>query len=46
MDTATDPETMRGCLQAFDAVGCGELIMFPCSSDPAQADLPADAAGL
>lgn len=42
---ATDPETVQGYLQAFEAVGCDELIMFPSSSDPGQADLLADAAG-
>jgi alkanesulfonate monooxygenase SsuD/methylene tetrahydromethanopterin reductase-like flavin-dependent oxidoreductase (luciferase family) len=43
---ATDPETVKGYLAAFEDAGCGELIMFPCSGDPAQADLLADAAGL
>jgi alkanesulfonate monooxygenase SsuD/methylene tetrahydromethanopterin reductase-like flavin-dependent oxidoreductase (luciferase family) len=43
---ATDPETVQGYLQAFEEAGCGELILFPCSSDAAQADLLADAAGL
>lgn len=43
---ATDPETVKGYIQAFEAVGCDELIMFPSSSDTGQADLLADAAGL
>jgi alkanesulfonate monooxygenase SsuD/methylene tetrahydromethanopterin reductase-like flavin-dependent oxidoreductase (luciferase family) len=43
---ATDPETVQGYLQAFEGVGCTELILFPCSSDAEQADLLADAAGL
>lgn len=41
----TDPEQVRGCLAAFTDAGCGELIMFPCSSDPAQADLLGAAVG-
>ena len=40
---ATDPETVKGYLAAFEAAGCGELIMFPCSGDPAQADLLGEA---
>ncbi len=36
---ATDAETVRGYLQAFEAAGCGELVLFPCSSDPGQATL-------
>jgi alkanesulfonate monooxygenase SsuD/methylene tetrahydromethanopterin reductase-like flavin-dependent oxidoreductase (luciferase family) len=36
---ATDVETVQGYLTAFEAAGCGELIMFPCSGDPTQADL-------
>jgi alkanesulfonate monooxygenase SsuD/methylene tetrahydromethanopterin reductase-like flavin-dependent oxidoreductase (luciferase family) len=43
---ATDAETVKGYLQAFEAAGCGEFIFFPSSSDPAQADLLAEAAGL
>ena len=37
---------MRQYLAAFDEAGCDELIFFPSSSDPAQVDLLADAAGL
>jgi alkanesulfonate monooxygenase SsuD/methylene tetrahydromethanopterin reductase-like flavin-dependent oxidoreductase (luciferase family) len=40
---ATDPETVKGYLSAFEAAGCDELIMFPCSGDPAQADLLGEA---
>jgi alkanesulfonate monooxygenase SsuD/methylene tetrahydromethanopterin reductase-like flavin-dependent oxidoreductase (luciferase family) len=40
---ATDPETVKGYLAAFEEAGCDELNMFPCSSDPAQADLLGEA---
>lgn len=40
---AKDADTVKAYLSAFEAAGCGELIMFPCSSDPAQADLLAQA---
>jgi alkanesulfonate monooxygenase SsuD/methylene tetrahydromethanopterin reductase-like flavin-dependent oxidoreductase (luciferase family) len=43
---AKDAETVRQYLEAFEAAGCGELILFPSSSDPDQVDLLADAAGL
>ncbi len=36
---ATDPDTVKRYIAAFEGAGCGELIMFPCSSDPDQADL-------
>ena len=36
---ATDAETVQGYISAFTEAGCGELILFPCSSDPAQARL-------
>ncbi|MEZ5156449.1 MAG: LLM class flavin-dependent oxidoreductase [Solirubrobacterales bacterium] len=42
---ATDPDTVRAYLAAFEEAGCKELIMFPCSSDPAQADLLGEAVG-
>ena len=42
---AKDAETVKQRVAAFDEAGCGELI-FPSSSDPAQVDLFADAAGL
>lgn len=43
---AKDAETVKSYLAAFEGVGCDELILFPSSSDPAQVDLLADAAGL
>ena len=43
---AKDADTVKQYLEAFDAAGCGELILFPSSGDPAQVDLLADAAGL
>jgi alkanesulfonate monooxygenase SsuD/methylene tetrahydromethanopterin reductase-like flavin-dependent oxidoreductase (luciferase family) len=43
---AKDAETVQQYLQAFEAAGCDELIIFPSSNDPAQVDLLADAAGL
>jgi alkanesulfonate monooxygenase SsuD/methylene tetrahydromethanopterin reductase-like flavin-dependent oxidoreductase (luciferase family) len=43
---AKDAETVQGYLAAFEGVGCEELFLFPSSSDPAQVDLLADAAGL
>jgi alkanesulfonate monooxygenase SsuD/methylene tetrahydromethanopterin reductase-like flavin-dependent oxidoreductase (luciferase family) len=43
---AKSPEEIRDRLAAFEEAGCGELIIFPSSSDPAQVDLLADAVGL
>jgi alkanesulfonate monooxygenase SsuD/methylene tetrahydromethanopterin reductase-like flavin-dependent oxidoreductase (luciferase family) len=43
---AKDAETVKQYLEAFEAAGCQELFLFPSSSDPAQVDLLADAAGL
>lgn len=43
---AKDAETVQGYLAAFTEAGCDELVLFPCSSDPAQVDLLADAAGM
>jgi alkanesulfonate monooxygenase SsuD/methylene tetrahydromethanopterin reductase-like flavin-dependent oxidoreductase (luciferase family) len=40
---ATDAETVRGYMEAFENAGCGELFLFPCSADPEQADLLAEA---
>jgi alkanesulfonate monooxygenase SsuD/methylene tetrahydromethanopterin reductase-like flavin-dependent oxidoreductase (luciferase family) len=42
---ATDAGTVRQYVEAFAAAGCGELILFPCSPDPGQVDLLADAIG-
>lgn len=41
-----DAEEVRARVAAFEAAGCGELILFPCSADPDQVDLLAGAAGL
>lgn len=43
---AKDAETVQGYLAGFEGVGCDELILFPCSGDPEQVDLLADAVGL
>jgi alkanesulfonate monooxygenase SsuD/methylene tetrahydromethanopterin reductase-like flavin-dependent oxidoreductase (luciferase family) len=43
---AKDTETVQQYLAAFEGAGCQELFLFPSSSDPAQVDLLADAAGL
>lgn len=43
---AKDAETVRRYVTEFGEAGCGELIFCPSSSDPAQVDLLADAAGL
>jgi alkanesulfonate monooxygenase SsuD/methylene tetrahydromethanopterin reductase-like flavin-dependent oxidoreductase (luciferase family) len=40
---AQDAETVQQYLAAFEGAGCGELILFPSSSDPDQVDLLADA---
>jgi alkanesulfonate monooxygenase SsuD/methylene tetrahydromethanopterin reductase-like flavin-dependent oxidoreductase (luciferase family) len=42
--TATDADTVRGYIDAFTEAGCDELFLFPCASDPEQADLLAEAA--
>lgn len=39
----TDADTARGYRDAFAAAGAHELIFFPCSPDPAQVDLLAEA---
>jgi alkanesulfonate monooxygenase SsuD/methylene tetrahydromethanopterin reductase-like flavin-dependent oxidoreductase (luciferase family) len=43
---AKDAETVKQYLAGFADAGCDELILCPSSSDPAQVDLLADAAGL
>ncbi len=43
---AKDAETVKAYLAGFEGAGCDELILCPSSSDPAQVDLLADAAGL
>jgi len=40
---ATDAATVKGHIQAFEAAGCDELVIFPCSSAPEQVDLLAEA---
>lgn len=40
---ATDAETVKQYVAGFAAAGCDELILFPCSTDPDQVDLLADA---
>jgi alkanesulfonate monooxygenase SsuD/methylene tetrahydromethanopterin reductase-like flavin-dependent oxidoreductase (luciferase family) len=42
---AKDADTVQQYLAAFEEAGCGELILFPSSSDPDQVDLLADAIG-
>jgi hypothetical protein len=37
---------VRQYIQVFSDAGCDELVLFPCSPDPEQVDLLADAAGL
>lgn len=44
--TAQDAEAVRQSLAAFEEAGCGELILFPSTSDPGQVDLLADAIDL
>jgi len=41
---ATDEETVKGYLQAFEGAGCDEVIFFPTSPDPEQVDLLAKVA--
>jgi alkanesulfonate monooxygenase SsuD/methylene tetrahydromethanopterin reductase-like flavin-dependent oxidoreductase (luciferase family) len=41
---ATDAETVRDYVKSFADQGCDELILFPCSSDPGQVELLAEAA--
>lgn len=43
---AKDADTVKQYISAFEANGCDELILFPASSDPAQVELLAAAAGL
>jgi alkanesulfonate monooxygenase SsuD/methylene tetrahydromethanopterin reductase-like flavin-dependent oxidoreductase (luciferase family) len=41
---AKDEGTVKGYIQAFESVGCDELVFFPSSADPEQVDLLAAAA--
>ena len=43
---ATDEETLKGYLSAFDEAGADEVICFPASPDPDQVELLASAIGL
>jgi alkanesulfonate monooxygenase SsuD/methylene tetrahydromethanopterin reductase-like flavin-dependent oxidoreductase (luciferase family) len=43
---AKDPETVKQQVAAYEAAGCDELILCPCSGDPDQVDLLAHAVGL
>jgi alkanesulfonate monooxygenase SsuD/methylene tetrahydromethanopterin reductase-like flavin-dependent oxidoreductase (luciferase family) len=43
---ATDEETVRGYLSAFEQAGCDELVFFPCSPEVEQVELLASAAGV
>lgn len=40
---ATDPDTVKGYIAAFEDAGCDEVICFPVSTDPGQVDLLAEA---
>jgi alkanesulfonate monooxygenase SsuD/methylene tetrahydromethanopterin reductase-like flavin-dependent oxidoreductase (luciferase family) len=42
---ATDADTVAQYVSAYEAAGCDELVLFPCSTDPEQVDLLADAVG-
>ena len=41
---AKDAETVREYVRAFADAGCDELLLFPCSPDPGQVELLAEAA--
>lgn len=43
---ATDPDTVGAYVSQFDESGCDELLLFPCSKNPDQVDLLADACGM
>ena len=43
---AKDRDTLKQYLSAFEQAGADEVICFPASSDPAQVELLAEAAGL
>ena len=40
---ATSPDMVKQYIAAFEQYGCDEFTLFPCSSDPEQVDLLADA---
>jgi len=41
-----DADSVKALMKAYEEWNCDELILFPCSSDPAQVGLLAEAAGL
>lgn len=41
---AADPDTVKAYVQGFEEAGCDELILFPCSPEPEQVKLLAEAA--
>jgi alkanesulfonate monooxygenase SsuD/methylene tetrahydromethanopterin reductase-like flavin-dependent oxidoreductase (luciferase family) len=41
---AKDPDTVRAYVKGFAEAGCDEFFLFPCSPDPGQVDLLAEAA--
>jgi alkanesulfonate monooxygenase SsuD/methylene tetrahydromethanopterin reductase-like flavin-dependent oxidoreductase (luciferase family) len=43
---ATDAAGVRRYIEAYENSGCDELTFFPCSPDPEQVDLLAEAAGI
>ena len=42
---AKDANSVKATLESFESKGCDELVLFPCSPDPEQVTLLADAAG-
>ena len=42
---ATDEQTLKGYLSAFEQAGADEIICFPASPDPDQVELLASAVG-
>jgi alkanesulfonate monooxygenase SsuD/methylene tetrahydromethanopterin reductase-like flavin-dependent oxidoreductase (luciferase family) len=43
---ATDADTIKGYISAFEQAGADELVCFPTSADPAQVELLAEAVGM
>jgi hypothetical protein len=41
----TDVYALQEAVAAYEAAGCDELILYPCSPDPRQVRLLADAIG-
>jgi alkanesulfonate monooxygenase SsuD/methylene tetrahydromethanopterin reductase-like flavin-dependent oxidoreductase (luciferase family) len=41
-----DADSVKALMKAYEEWNCDELILFPCSSDPAQVSLLAEAAGM